>query len=129
MHRTLLNIALGCALVVAAAIAPQQLVVHMDRAPLLELRYDQALAGLSNVSCSATSKMLIDANGSRRALYVFNDDTKTMYLKYGTTASSSSFTVKLAAGGYWEMPPPVYPGRIDVIWDAACTGSARVTEQ
>ena len=59
---------------------------------------------------------------------VFNDSTANLFVKFGVTASTSSFTVKIAPGGYYEMPTtPTYQGQIDGIWDAA-NGNARVTE-
>ena len=85
-------------------------------------------ATLSNVASSATSVTLLSANTARRGLLVVNDSDKAMYVKYGTTASATSFTAKIAIGGSWEMPEPIFQGRIDAIWDTGPTGSARVTE-
>ena len=48
---------------------------------------------------------------------VFNDSTQVLYLKFGATASASSYTVQIAAGGYYEFPQPI-------IW-ARSTGSGR----
>ena len=62
---------------------------------------------------------------------MFNDSTANLFLKLGATASTTVFTVKIAAGGYWEMPVTpsgqCYGGTVDGIWDAA-NGSARLTE-
>ncbi len=85
-------------------------------------------ASLANVAASATNVTLKAANTGRRGLLVFNDADKVLDVKYGATASSSSFTVQIAAGGYWEMPQPVYTGIVDGIWAAGPTGSARITE-
>jgi hypothetical protein len=49
-----------------------------------------------------------------------------LYLKFGATASSSSYTVQIAAGGYFEFPVPVYAGEVDGIW-ASANGNARLT--
>jgi hypothetical protein len=85
-------------------------------------------ATLSNVSSSASSVTILAANTSRLGATVFNDSTEVLYLKFGSTASSSSFTVKMLAGAYYEMPTPhVYVGVISGIW-ASANGSARVTE-
>jgi hypothetical protein len=81
----------------------------------------------ANVSASASSVTLAAANASRKRLQVFNDSSAALYLKHGSGASATSFTVKVAAGGYYEMPQPVYPGIVTGIWDSA-TGAARVTE-
>lgn len=85
---------------------------------------------VTSVSASATNVTLLAANTARRVVTVYNDSTANLFLKMAATASATSFTVKIAAGGYWEMPAMsyVYTGIIDGIWDAA-NGSARVTEQ
>jgi len=83
---------------------------------------------LTNVNASASSGTLAAANSSRRGLIIANDADKALMLKYGATASATSFTVKVAAGGYWEMPLPIYAGLVDGIWETGPTGAARVTE-
>jgi hypothetical protein len=84
-------------------------------------------AALSNVASSATSVTLKAANAGRRGLIIFNDSTQVLYAKYGASASATSFTVKIAAGGYWEMPLPIFQGVVDGLW-ASADGNARVTE-
>lgn len=86
-----------------------------------------AAGALSNVASSDSNVTLKAANASRRGLIIFNDSSAVLYIKFGATASSSSFTVKVAAGGYWEMPLPIYQGIVDGIW-ASANGNARVTE-
>ena len=81
---------------------------------------------LTNVASSASNVTLIAANANLRLLTVFNDSTAILYLKYGATASTTSYTVRIAAGGYFEMPQPIYTGVIDGIW-ASANGSARIT--
>lgn len=84
-------------------------------------------ATLANVASSASNVTLQASNTSRIGLTIFNDSAQSLFVKYGATASSSSFTVKILAGGYWEMPQPIYTGIVDGIWVAA-DGSARMTE-
>jgi hypothetical protein len=85
-------------------------------------------ATLTNVANSVSSAQALASNTSRRQATFYNDDTDaSVYLKFGTTASSTSFTIKIAPGGYYEIPAPIYTGRIDVIATAA-TGTLRVTE-
>jgi hypothetical protein len=86
-----------------------------------------ASATVTQVASNTASVTLQASNGSRRSLIVFNDSTATLYLKYGSAASSSSYTVKMAPGDYWEMPLPVYTGIVTGIWTSA-NGSALVTE-
>lgn len=86
-----------------------------------------ATATLTNVSSSASSVTLLSSASGRKGAYIFNDSTAILYVKLGTTASSTSYTVQIAAGGYYELPHPCYTGRIDGIW-ASANGNARVTE-
>lgn len=97
---------------------------------LIAGRVQEAPAGtatLSNVASSASNGTLLASNPARIGALVFNDSTQALYLKYGATASTSSFTVKIAAGGFYEFPEPIYTGQVDGIWDAA-NGNARLTE-
>jgi hypothetical protein len=81
------------------------------------------------VNSSASSVQLVgSAGGWRGGLIIYNSDANDLYIKYGATASMTDFTVKIPSGGYWEMPQPAYPGRIDGIWAADGSGSAHITE-
>jgi hypothetical protein len=81
----------------------------------------------ASVSSSASSTTVLSANTAAVGRAVFNDSSAVLYLKYGTTASTSSYTVQIAAGGYFEFPQPLYRGRVDGIW-ASANGAARTTE-
>jgi len=84
---------------------------------------------LSNVSDSATNVTVLAANSARLGCVIFNDSSAILYLKFGTTASTTSFTVKLLANDTYEMGGPhLYSGIIDGIWASAPGGAARVTE-
>lgn len=83
-------------------------------------------ATLSNVSGAASSTTLIAANTARLGVQIFNDSTVNCYVKHGSSASSTSFTVKMLPYDYYELPFG-YTGIITGIWDSA-TGTARVTE-
>lgn len=84
-------------------------------------------ATLSNVSGSVTSVTVLALNANRQMATVVNDSTSTLYLKFGSTASTTSYTVAIAGSGYYELPSPVYTGILTGIWVAA-VGAARVTE-
>src|SRR4051794_24664239 len=80
-------------------------------------------ASISTINASAASQQLLAANTSRRGLALQNTDPQYgVYVKYGATATSTSFTAYIGPMGYWEMPHPIYAGRIDAIWAAAGTG-------
>lgn len=84
-------------------------------------------ATLANVASSATNVTLLAANTARLGATIFNDSTQVLYVKFGATASATSYTVQIAAGGYYEVPQPVFTGKLDGIW-ASANGNARVTE-
>ena len=84
-------------------------------------------ADVDSVPSSASSVTVFPANPSARARAVYNDSTAVLYLKFGATASTTSYTVQIAADGYYEFPGPLYGGQVDGIWDAA-NGNARTTE-
>jgi hypothetical protein len=90
-----------------------------------------ATGTLSNVSASATSVTVLAANSARIGATITNDSSSVVYLKFGATASTTSYTVVLAGAvtapfSYYEVPAG-YTGIIDGIW-ASAAGSARVTE-
>ena len=86
-------------------------------------------AALANVSASATSVAVFAAEGDTNLLArsVFNDSAAILYLKFGATASTTSYTVQVPAFGYFEFPLPLYDGLVHGIWSSA-TGTARTTE-
>lgn len=85
-------------------------------------------ATLSNISSSASSVTLQASNNARKGWVIHNDSTSILYIKFGSSASTTSYTVKLAADGYYELPvTSVYTGIITGIWSSA-NGNARVTE-
>lgn len=83
-------------------------------------------ATLSNVNASDSSVTLLAANTARLGATIVNDSTVTLYVKFGATASTTSYTVKLLAGAYYEVPFGYY-GIIDGI-SASATGVIRITE-
>lgn len=80
----------------------------------------------SNVASSASSVTLLAQRQGRVGFCVYNDSTQVLYVKYGTTASATSYTVQVIAGGFYECPFE-YSGRVDGIW-ASANGNARLTE-
>lgn len=82
-------------------------------------------ATLSNVTMTGSSVTLAASNTDRKGLYIFNDSGVTVYVKLGTTASSTSFTVKMSDQDYYELPSPIYTGIVTVL---GASGSVRVTE-
>lgn len=78
-------------------------------------------------STSAVTLIAHQPNGVS-ARTIFNDSAADLYVKFGTAATTSDFTVKIPGGGYYEVPGPgPYGGIITGVWSSA-TGNARVAE-
>jgi hypothetical protein len=84
------------------------------------------VANLIPVPSSATNVTLFPAAGGGSGRAILNDSAQTLYVKFGATASTTSYTVKLTPGAYYEFPHPLYVGQVDGIWDSA-NGFARLT--
>lgn len=91
-------------------------------------------SALSNVAESASSVTLLAANAARLAFTIYNDSDAALNVKVGTTASATSFTIRLLPRGYMSSEELGInaTGRIDGIWDSAPGTAghahARVTE-
>lgn len=84
--------------------------------------------GPANVSSSATNVTLLASNSSRKGFSIMNDSTEILYVKFGATASATSFHVKMQPGTYYESNAGYnYTGIIDGIW-ASANGAARMGE-
>lgn len=77
---------------------------------------------------SLVNATFLASNSSRLGAMFTNDDGSggSVYLKFGSTASTGSYTVKIKPGSYYEVPFS-YVGRIDGIWDSS-PGSLFITE-
>jgi len=96
--------------------------------PLPVRLFRSATATTSSVNDTASSAQLLASTSTRLGATFFNDSTSILYLKLGTTASTTDYTVQIPAGGYYELPYPIYTGRIDGIWSADASGAVRITE-
>jgi hypothetical protein len=83
-------------------------------------------AAPTSVSASTNSVSLLTANSARKGTTIWNNSTANLFVELGETATTSVFTARLGAGGYYEVPFS-YIGAISGIWDAV-NGSALVRE-
>lgn len=90
----------------------------------LDTKY-RSEAVVSSVDDSASSVTLLSANDNRAEAVIQNDSPSTIYIKFGTTATTTDYTTKLATDGVLITE---YTGRIDAIWSANSTGAAKITE-
>jgi hypothetical protein len=84
-------------------------------------------AAVTNVASSTTSGTLLATNVDRHSFYVHNDSNAVLFVKFGTGASATSYTVELIAGAFERFEYPSYTGAVSGIWETA-NGFARLTE-
>ncbi|MEH2392604.1 hypothetical protein [Nostoc sp.] len=80
----------------------------------------------TTVASSTSNQTILAANSNRKGATIWNNSTAILYLELGPTATTSAFTAKLFAGGYYETPFN-YTGVISGIW-SAINGNALVRE-
>lgn len=80
----------------------------------------------TSLTASITSQLLVAANTTRLGVAIFNDSTTQLFLKFGASATSNSYSLRMMPDDYLEVPYG-YTGQIDGLWFSA-TGSARITE-
>lgn len=96
--------------------------------PLVVQGSKSTTSSITSVSGSASSVSLLASNANRKGAAFYNDSSAILYLKLGATASTTSYTVQLVAGAYYEIPfITPYTGAIDGIW-ASAAGAVRITE-
>lgn len=83
-------------------------------------------ATVTAVSSSTTVVTLAAANGNRRGLTIYNDSSKILFVKLGSAASQTDFSVKLSSQGYYEVVAN-YTGIVTGLWSAV-NGFGYVTE-
>lgn len=82
----------------------------------------------TSVNSAATSATILAANAARKGATISNTDANALYIDLsGGTAAATSYTAKIAADGYYEVPFG-YTGLITGIWAADGIGAALVTE-
>lgn len=85
-----------------------------------------ASSAVTSVNTTAnTNVTLLASTPTRIFASIFNNTGKTMYIKLGATASTTSFTTQLFDKAYWEVPND-YTGQIDAFTLGA--GTVLVTE-
>jgi hypothetical protein len=80
----------------------------------------------TSVSAAVADTSLLASNKYRKGATVVNDSTAVLYVKFGTGASTTSYTVRMTSYSYYEVPFG-YNGALNGYWSVA-TGSARITE-
>lgn len=80
---------------------------------------------VTSVAASTASQTLKAANANRAALIVVNDASASLYVKYGSGASTASYTYLLGTGD--ALREELWTGIVTGIWTST-GGAAVVTE-
>jgi hypothetical protein len=80
----------------------------------------------SSVSVTTSSTSILASNSNRLGATIWNEGAQIAYVKLGATASTTSYSVQLATGAYYEVPFN-YTGAIDGITSTS-TAQLRITE-
>lgn len=100
--------------------------VNIDSTGSIQTYQPSTTPTQTSVAGSATTVAILVSNTARKGATIYNDSTAILYLKLGSTASTTSYSIQMAGGGYYEVPFG-YVGAIAGIW-ASATGNARITE-
>lgn len=84
-----------------------------------------ASSALTNVTGATGNTNILASNANRLKWTFYNSCSTNAYLKFGTTASTTSFTVLVTPQGYYE--DDCWTGNIDAVWDTGVSGDSRVT--
>lgn len=85
-----------------------------------------SVSTITTINASLTNVTIVPANSNRIGSTIFNTSSNDLYIKLGETASTTSFSVIISSGGYYETPYG-YVGQVDGIWISA-DGKAVITE-
>ena len=85
-------------------------------------------SAISSISASVTSVVLLPASERRSGFVVKNTGASaTLHLALAATASTTTYTISLAAGDAVAFDDGEYCGAVSAVWSAA-EGGAVVTE-
>jgi len=97
--------------------------------PLPVMLVPAATGTITSPALAVASFTALAANTARKMATFYNDSTNTVYLALAAAASTTSYTVQIPPGGYYELPGDitVYTGAVTAI-SAVASGNLRVTE-
>lgn len=110
-----------------AATSANQTTANTSLSSIVTNTNESSSSSVTSVNGSSSSVQLLALNTSRKMAAFYNDSTSNLYLKLGTTASATSYTILMVPNSYYELPWKSYTGEIDGIWVSAA-GAVRVTE-
>jgi len=104
-------------------------IAQSNTAGMTAYALDSAATGTvtTNIASTIGTVVLAGAQVKRTNLAIYNASTQPMYMKLGSGAKATDFTLMMVGSGYYELPRPVYNGQITGVWVTA-NGFAMVSE-
>lgn len=81
----------------------------------------------TNIASTIGTVVLAASQPKRVNLAIYNASTQPMYMKLGSGAKATDFTLMMVGSAYYELPRPVYNGQITGVWPTA-DGFAMISE-
>lgn len=86
-------------------------------------------AAVTAAASSTSSASVLASNAGRVQVIMVNTDANNCYLKFGATASASSFTYLIPGnGGTLEYSSAPYKGAMHAVWAGDGSGALIITE-
>jgi hypothetical protein len=82
---------------------------------------------ITTVASTVGTVVLSALNANRRTFSAYNNSTNPLFLKLGSGAKTTDFTLMMVGSGYYELQNPVYTGVITGVWGTA-NGGVQITE-
>ncbi len=106
----------------------RQVTGNAGSTPITGIPAEADTPDITRVTASTSSVLIKAANTNRLELILFNDSNKDAFVKYGTTATSTSFTALMPPSSHYFIDLARYTGRVDAIWKTGVSGAMQITE-
>ena len=84
---------------------------------------------LTTITRSTTAQNALGTNSSRRGFILWNDSGANCFVRFGGTATTTAFSIRLPNNQGYETPGHLnFTGVISVIWSSGSSGDLFVTE-
>lgn len=107
-------------------IAPTTIKVTNPDGTIISSSNNTANSISSSVSVTTSNLTVLASNSSRKGATIYNESGAIAYVKLGATASTTSYTIQIIIGAYYEVPYG-YTGIIDGITSSG-TAVLRISE-
>jgi len=100
--------------------------VEAGKLPVQPYQTSAHTATITSVASTTSTVQVLAANETLNSATFYNASTQICYLSFDASATSSHYSVQIAAGGTFSLPQPVFNGVISATW-ASANGNLIVT--